>query len=327
MALLDKIREPVEPEVARYDEFLEAALNSSYDMTTSMLDYILDNRGKGIRPLLVLLSASMYKQDESLPDDALLCAMLVEMVHTTSLVHDDVIDEAYIRRGKPSAKALWRSHRSVLIGDYILAKSFSFAMDQGAFELLHYISKAMSDLCEGELLQSEQSDHLEMTREIYNEIIFKKTARLIGISSGVGALSVKADKKIVDAMGEFGDSLGMAFQIKDDILDYTDTENTGKPVCGDIRERKINLPLLTVLEKSNESQRKKIYELLSDVRNSPTNANTLCDLVIERGGLDMAAEVMEGHLEKARAILDQAPDSIYRTSLHTLCDYIGSRDK
>lgn len=326
MPLLDKIREPVAAELDRYEQYIEKALHIDHDASSSMLAYVLNSRGKGIRPLMVVLAASMYNEKMQVPEETLLSAMLIEMVHTASLVHDDVIDEAYIRRGIPSAKAMWRSRRSVLIGDYILAKSFSFGMEKEAYELVHYISLTMSDLCEGELLQSEQSDVLEMTREVYNKIIFKKTASLLGTSSGVGAFSVGASKEIIDNMRTYGDSLGMAFQIKDDMLDFTPTSNTGKPACGDLRERKITLPLLTVLEKSDESQQNRIISLLSDVRNNPSNADLLCDIVLERGGLEMAAKEVENHIKIAREALYKCPESKYRTALDQLCTYVAERD-
>lgn len=313
--------------MARYEDYLHESLSSDNEMARMMLNYIFSSRGKAVRPLMAFLCAGMHNGGGEFPEASYLAAMLVEMMHTASLVHDDVIDEAHIRRGKPSAKALWRSHRAVLIGDYILAKSFAVGMNSGQYEIVRQISNTMSNLIEGELVQSEQSDKLAMTREIYYDIIYKKTASLIGVSGAVGALSVGADSERVEAMRRFGDSLGMAFQIKDDIFDYTLTAKTGKPSCGDLRERKITLPLLTVLEKSSAEERARLVGMLSEVRDVPENAEALCEIVVERGGLTMASEVMGEYIAQAKELLAHYPASKYRNALELLCDYIAERDK
>lgn len=327
MDLLQQIKEPVAGEMARYEEFLRQSLQSEHRLTQTMIDYILTTRGKAIRPLMVLLSAAMIKGSTPVPEGSLLAAMLVEMTHTASLVHDDVIDEAYIRRGKPSVKALWRTPRAVIIGDYILAKTFSIGMNSGLYDVVAYVIEAMTGLCEGEMLQSEQSDRLEMTRDIYNEIIYNKTAGLIGRCSGAGAMSAGASADQVRKMRDFGDSLGMAFQMKDDILDYSLTANTGKRACTDLRERKITIPLLTVLERSDDHERRKLMALLSDARNSPEKVEKLCNIVIERGGIEMASAAMDEYLTRAREIILSFPASVYRDSIEMLCDYFASREK
>lgn len=326
MTILDKIKEPVAAELAKYEEFLRASLTSEHRMTEAMLSYIFESRGKALRPLMALLTASVFRAGKELPEESLIAAMLVEMVHTASLVHDDVIDEAYIRRGKPSVKALWKSHRAVLIGDYIVAKSYSIAMHKGYNGVATYIIDSMSDLCEGELMQSDQSDRLEMTREIYDFIIYKKTASLMGASCAMGAMSVGASGEDVANMREFGNKLGMAFQVKDDILDYTSSEKTGKPVCGDIKERKINLPLLLVMEKAGEKERDRITGLISDVRTKPGNVDELYKTVVGNGGLEMAAAEMAKYTDGASGILENYPVSPYTDSLKRLCGYISERE-
>lgn len=327
MSVLEKIKEPVAAELAKYEESLKSLLKSEHQMTEAMLSYVFEGRGKALRPLMALLGASMLKTDKELPEKSYIGAMLVEMMHTASLVHDDVIDEAYIRRGKPSVKALWKSHRAVLIGDYIVAKSYALAMNKGYYDMSAYIVGSMSDLCEGELLQSDQSDRLEMTRQVYDEIIYKKTASLMGASCAVGAMSVGASEDDAAKMREYGIKLGMAFQVKDDMLDYTSSEKTGKPVCGDIKERKINLPLLLVMEKLGEKGREEITDLLSDVKVKPENIEKLCGIVIENGGLEMAEAEMAKYTDEALAILEEYPDSPYRDSLKRLCAYITDREK
>lgn len=326
MCVLDKIKEPVACELAEYEKYLHSSLESDHPMTMAMVSYILQSRGKAIRPLITLLSASMFKNGEGLPEESFLGAMLVEMMHTASLVHDDVIDEAYVRRGKPSVKALWRSHRAVLIGDYILAKSYAVAMHSGYFQTVSAVVGTMSLLCEGELLQSDQSDRLEMTREIYDEIIYKKTAVLIGASSRVGAMSAGACEEDIANMKKIGEALGMAFQIKDDILDYASAEKTGKPLCADIKERKVNLPLLMVMESVTAKEKDEIIALLSDVRTEPGNADRIYDMVIKHKGLEMASGEMAKYIDEALALLEKYPASPYRDSLIRLCGYVAERE-
>ncbi len=327
MPSIEKIKSPVAADLDRYESFLRASLHSDYKLAQTMLDYIFDTRGKGIRPLLVLLSAGMHNGGKQLPEQSYLAAMLIEMVHTASLVHDDVIDEADLRRGQPSVNAIWSSKRSVIIGDYILAKSFTVGMQSGSYELVGYITECINALCEGELIQSEQNGLQEMTRGIYLDIISKKTAALIGASCGAGAMSVGAADDTVAAMRQFGNDIGMAFQIKDDILDYSPSEKTGKPLCGDLREGKITLPLLLLLEKADAKKREDIKKHLRDAGTSPASFDYLYGMVLNEGGLTGAGEVMNEHVERARKALLAFPESAYRDSLNNLCLYIAERDK
>lgn len=327
MATLDSIREPVAAELSAYEEYLHDALRSPNAYVSSVLNYIFGTRGKGIRPLLVMLSGALHRGTEPIGERSFLAAMLIEMLHTASLVHDDVVDEAYVRRSKPAVNALWRSRTSVLIGDYIFARSFSVGLERGATDIVAFITKSIGQVCEGELTQSQQSDRLEMTREIYLDIIYKKTATLIGASSGSGALAVGASVEEVERMKTFGDHLGIAFQIKDDILDYALSSQTGKPACGDLRERKITLPLLTVLESVSDRERRHLIAKLSDIRRRPQNVDYLRDAVVAGRGLERSAEVMGDYLDRARALLGGYPDSPCRRSLLSLCDYIAEREK
>lgn len=326
MTTLDRIKAPLADELERYEEYLRRSLHSDNRLAQEMLGYILTTRGKAIRPLMVVLCAAIENEETPLPDDTHLAAMLVEMVHTASLVHDDVVDEAFIRRGKPSVNALWMSKKAVLIGDFILAKSFHVGMQSGSYSIVEYITRVMPELCEGELTQSRQSGRLEMTREIYEDIIYRKTATLIGTSCGVGAMSAGASGAKTARMKEMGDAIGMAFQIKDDMLDYKPSSATGKPLCGDLRERKITLPLLSVLEKSSPVERRDIIALLSGVRSRPANVEKLHGIVVARGGLEMAAEVMGRYVEKAVALLRECPPSPYRDSLEDLFRYVAYRE-
>lgn len=327
MPVIENIKVPVAAELSRYESFLRTSLHSDHLLTQTMLDYIFETRGKGIRPLLVFLAAGMFSDGRKLPEESHLAAMLIEMVHTASLVHDDVIDEADLRRGQPSVNAKWHSKRSVIIGDYILAKSFSVGMQHGAYDIVAYVTTGIGALCEGELIQSEQNDLLEMTREIYCDIIYKKTATLIGTSCGAGAMSAGAPIEVVNAMRQFGDNVGMAFQIKDDILDYSPSDKTGKPLGGDLREGKITLPLLLLLESAGGTKRSEIKRHLREAGTSHESLEYLLDMVVGQGGLEGAAKVMETYVQKARELLKAFPPSVYRDSLDQLCQYIADRDK
>lgn len=326
MSTLDQIRKPVAHQISLYEDFLRRSMHNDYGSVATILDYIFSGRGKGIRPLMVILSAALHSEKGE-SERTYIGAMLIEMIHTASLVHDDVVDEAYVRRGKPSVNALWRSHTAVLVGDYILAKSYSVGLESGAFDIMTYITRSMGQICDGELIQSDQSERLEMTRAIYLDIIYKKTATLIGTSSAVGALAVGAPQSDVDTMKEFGDNLGMAFQIKDDILDFSPGAQTGKVECSDLRERKITLPLLCVLEGATASERRMLMRKLSDVRNTPSNAEYLCEYVISHGGIEHAEMVMQEYTDKAMKLMASYPDGQLRTSMELLCSYVTNRDK
>ena len=238
MITLDTIRKPVTAELEAFDEFVDRQFTAEGELLSDMLRYALSSRGKGIRPLLVLLSAAMNSPvaEAAKGRRVHLAAMLVEMIHVASLIHDDVIDETDMRRGKPSANARWQSHKAVILGDYILARNLSIGLTSGQFDLVTHVCGSMAALCEGEVLQSECAEKHTMTRQAYLDIIYKKTACLIGVSASAGAMAVGASQQKVALMRRFGEAVGMAFQIQDDILDYTRTAHTGKPANNDLRE-------------------------------------------------------------------------------------------
>lgn len=328
MSTLSAIRRPIEHDLQLYEEFIRKFFRADSEPLHSILEYIISNRGKGVRPMLVLLSAGMFSHspESGAGKRTMLAAMLVEMIHTASLVHDDVIDESDMRRGKPSVNALWQSRNAVLVGDYILAVTMNTGIRSAQYDIVAHIINAISDLCEGELIQSALSRTLDMTREAYLDIIYKKTATLIGISASVGALSVGASREEVARMRRFGDCIGMAFQIRDDILDYTPDASTGKPSGNDLLEHKITLPLLCVLEHCDEQERARIVDKIRN-DNTPEARAAIQQLVLERGGVEGAAGAMREYLSTATAILSRYPASDYRDSLINLCAYIGERDR
>lgn len=326
METIDKIKEPLKEDFVRYDRFMYDALRSDSAFVEEIMEYILSSRGKGVRPMLVMLMAGIHSAAGLLDKRGYLSAMLVEMIHTASLVHDDIVDDADIRHGRPSVNRKWNMRISVLVGDYILARAFSSGMESGHIDIVSYITSSVSSMAEGELIQHDANCKGEVTRETYLDIIYRKTATLLGVSSGVGALSAGAKSGEVALARQFGESLGMAFQIKDDILDYAPEGQTGKPFCADLREKKITLPLLSILEKSDPLQRKLLLGRIACADTDPEQVNHLRDLVIREGGIAEAERVMYDYLDKARSIADGYPASAYRESLRLLCDYVGIRE-
>lgn len=329
MVTIDSIRKPVADSLAAYEDFVARQFTADGELLGQMLHHALTARGKGVRPLLVLLSAAMNASAEGAASGrrVSLAAMLVEMIHVASLIHDDVIDESDARRGKPSVNALWQSRRAVLLGDYVLARNLQIGLQSGQFDLVSHICGSMVALCEGEVLQSDLADRRTMTRESYLEIIHKKTACLLGISASAGALAVGASRDRVAKMRRFGESLGMAFQMQDDILDYIPAAHTGKPAMNDLREGKVTLPLLTVLDTATEERRAELLALLERCRTDEEAVEALREAVVAAGGLDMAAEVMRHHVTRAVETLSGYDDSPYRTALVDLCAYVAERDR
>lgn len=325
MATLEEIQQPIADKVRRYETFITEILHSDSGYVSSICNYILANRGKQMRPLLVLLSAALHGE---IGTRSYLGASLVEMLHTASLIHDDVVDEAFVRRGAPSVNALWRSHTAVLIGDYIFARTYHVCMEQGATTCSPKQPRSVHEMSEGELTQTELSESLRMTRELYLDIIYKKTASLLAACGAIGAISVNATPEQIKAMpATSARTLGIAFQIKDDILDFSPMEVTGKPMCGDMRERKITLPLLYVLENSSEAEHGKLIGKLSDIRQRPANVDYLARTVRERGGREHAATVMTQYRDKALTSLENYPESPVRESMRRFADFVLERNK
>lgn len=327
MDLLDEIKKPLEEDFRQYEEFMKRALKSDSRYVSEIMDYIISSRGKGVRPMLVFLCAGMYGKYDTLGKRAYLAAMLIEMVHNASLIHDDVVDESDTRRGKPTVNSRWSSKVSVLSGDYILARTFSIGMQSAQFDLVSYIISGISELAEGELIQNDMNSKNEFSREKYLEVIFKKTAILLGVSCGAGAMASGASQTEIGIVRQIGLALGMAFQIKDDILDFAPSQQTGKPFCADLREGKVTLPLIAIIEKSDAVQQRLIMCKLQEAAHKPELIDELADFVRKQGGIEAAEEVMHEYLDTARAIISSCPESSYRKSLGQLCDYIGSRTK
>ncbi len=327
MITLSQIQRPIAESLKEFDKFVEDQIKSDNNLLSTMLSDALSSRGKGVRPMLVMLTAAMISKNGYVSKRAHIAAMLVEMIHLASLVHDDVLDEASTRRGKPSLNAKWQSKRAVLVGDYILATSMSVGMKSGQFDLVNHIIGAIAILCEGEVIQDDCARRRAMTREEYLSIISKKTAALIAISTSAGAMAAGGSHEQVARMREFGRALGMAFQIQDDILDYTPSANSGKALYQDLSEGKITLPLLILLERADEEQQTKILELVTKGVDDEESRMKIVKFVDENDGVGLATAVMQQYVERALTILGDEEESEARAALVDLCAFVGERDR
>ena len=336
MISIETIRTPIKADLEAFDEFLKGQFASEGKLLSDMLTHVLSSRGKGVRPIIVMLTSALTSSvntrewvegERCCSKRTYLAAMLVEMLHTASLIHDDVIDGADTRRGRPSANALWQSRNAVVLGDYILARTMSAGMHSAQYDLVSHIIGSVATLCEGEILQSQHTHDKSTTRNDYLEIIYKKTASLISISASAGAVSANASRKDVEQMRRFGEALGMAFQIQDDILDYSRSAHTGKPTNNDLREGKITLPLIEVLERCTPVERLQIMDKLSQCATDDSAVDFLQLVVEATGGLTMAARTMQTYINRATSILSEYDESPYRTALINLCAYVAERDR
>ena len=338
MATIDAIRKPILADLDAFDEFVKENVTAEGDLMREMLTYALSSRGKGVRPMLTMLCASLMSATEnSNAEEAgnvrhsskrtYLAAMLVEMIHTASLIHDDVLDSADERRGRASVNAKWQSNMAIILGDFILARTMALGMASAQYDIMSYIGTAMATLCEGEVLQSQHARDLDTSRDDYFAIIHQKTASLLGVSAALGALSVGASREDVDRMRKFGEAIGIAFQIQDDILDYNRANNTGKPVNNDLREHKITLPLIEVMERKTEEERKAIIALIERCDKDNEALDTLHNMVHDEGGIERATETMQAYLSRAMHLVSKYEDTPYRKALIDLCTFIAERDK
>lgn len=333
MITINDIRRPISADLEAFDKFVADNFNAEGEMLQEMLTYALSSRGKGIRPILTMLSgltctAAPYRPDErNCTKRTYLAALMMEMIHTASLIHDDVLDSADERRGKPSVNAKWQSNLAIILGDYILARTMSIGMASAQYDIVSYVGSAMAALCEGEVLQSQHAKSLDTTREDYFTIIYQKTASLLGVCAALGALSFGAQREDIDRMRKFGEAIGIAFQIQDDILDYNRANNTGKPVNNDLREHKITLPLIEVMERKTEEEQKAIIALIERCDKDDVALDTLHAMVHDEGGIERATETMQAYLSRALHLVSKYEDTPYRKALIDLCTFVAERDK
>ena len=300
MSEIDKIKAPIRQEMIDFNDFFKSSIKSKVPLVDIITNYILRRKGKQMRPLFVFLTAKMFGE---INDSSYTAASLIELLHTASLVHDDVVDESYERRGFFSINALWKSKAAVLVGDYLLSKGLLVSLENKEFELLEIVSNAVKEISEGELHQIQKSRKLDISEEEYFEIIRRKTASLIAACTACGAKSVKVDDETLEKMWSFGELVGIAFQIRDDLFDYQKNGLVGKPMGNDIKEKKLTLPIIYALEQSDRSQRKKILRMISGQRKHSKNLDLIIQFVIDQGGIEYSTKKMNDYKEKALEIL------------------------
>jgi len=324
MSSVDKIKAPIAEEMKKFEPFFKSSMKSKVPLLDIITNYILRQKGKQMRPMFVFLTAKLCG---NVTDSTYHGAALIELLHTATLIHDDVVDDAYQRRSFFSINALWKSKIAVLIGDYFLSKGLLLAIDHSEFDLLRIVSEAVKEMAEGELLQIEKSRKLDITEETYFDIIRKKTATLIASCTAAGARSANASDEAIQKMKNFGINVGLAFQIKDDLFDYEQTNLVGKPTGNDIQEKKMTLPLIFVLNRASSQERKKILDIVKHHNKNQKKVREVVEFVKQNGGLDYATQKMNEYKDKAMKILEDFPDNEAKISLIELVEYTTNRNK
>ncbi len=319
---LKEISLPIQSELDRFNDIFKDSMRSNVSIVDLVARYIIRQKGKKIRPLLVLLSAKLAGQ---VSERSYRGAVLVELLHTATLIHDDVVDNADKRRGMWSINALFKNKVAVLMGDYLLSRGLMIAVNGKDFDFLGVITNAVKRMSEGELLQIRKTRKLDIDEETYFKVISDKTASLLETCCTIGALSATDNKDEIDALSNFGHSLGMSFQIRDDILDYEgSTSLIGKPVGGDIKEKKITLPLIYSLNKVSKSEAARIRKILKN-GSDKTKVKEIMQFVRDNNGIDYALSVSKEYSEKAKRSLDIFPDSPTKLSMQALVDFVTER--
>jgi octaprenyl-diphosphate synthase len=301
------------------------SMSSKVSLLNRITQYVVNRKGKQMRPMFVFLIAKMTNNGE-VNERTYRGASVIELIHTATLVHDDIVDESNKRRGFFSINALWKNKIAVLVGDYLLSKGLLLSIDNNDFDLLKIISVAVREMSEGELLQIEKARKLDITEAVYYEIIRQKTATLIAACCAMGAQSVNAPKKEVKLMREFGELIGMAFQIKDDLFDYGQ-EKIGKPTGIDIKEQKMTLPLIYTLKNCSEKEKNWIINSMKNFNKDKKRVKELIAFVRSNGGLEYAVSKMKEYQQKALLLIQDYPDSSYKESLKIMVNYVINREK
>jgi len=308
-------------ELALFETHFREAVKSRVSLLDRIMQYIVKRKGKQMRPMFVLLSAKLHGE---ISDASYRAASLVELLHTATLVHDDVVDDALERRGFFSINALWKNKIAVLVGDYLLSKGLLLSLDNKDFEILTLLSTAVKKMSEGELLQIEKTRNLNFDESVYYDIINGKTASLLASSCAAGAASTTKEDASIQKMQKFGELVGMAFQIKDDLFDYGDAK-IGKPTGNDIKEKKLTLPLIHILQKVPSDLKKEIIYIVKNNNNDKSKVKFVIDHVKQYGGIEYAESKMLGYRDQALAILHTFPSSPAREALEELVRYTTDR--
>src|SRR5215467_14238676 len=304
----------IEHELKTFEIKFKKAVSSQAPMLDRVMRYVVKRKGKQLRPMFVFLCAKLCGE---INESTYRAASLVEVLHTATLMHDDVVDDSMERRGFFSVYALWKAKATVLIGDYLLAKGLLLSLDHCDYRILHILSDAVRKMSEGELLQLEKARNLNLQENIYFDIIRNKTASLVASACAAGAWSATNDLDITEKMRSFGENAGMAFQIKDDLFDYS-TDDIGKPTGNDIKEKKITLPLIYTLNNIDKETRRKIIFIIKNENQNKEKVKFIIDKVIECGGINYTIEKMNEFKQKSIDALSQFPDNTYRKGLEDL---------
>lgn len=318
------IKAPIEKEMKQFDSYFKESMKSKVRLLDIINNYIIKRKGKEIRPILTFLSARLLGE---IKESTYTAAALTQLLHTATLIHDDVVDEAYERRGFFSINALWKSKAAVLVGDYLLSKGLLVALENKEYDQLQVVSDAVREMSEGELLQLEKSRKLDITEKVYFDIIYKKTASLIASCTHLGALSVGATKDQQEKLKKFGEYLGVAFQMKDDLFDYEKQGNIGKPTGNDIKEKKLTLPLIYVLRNVSDKERRWAIKIIRKHNKNSDKVNELIQFVKDKGGIEYTRNKMLEYKQKAMQILSDFPESDANNSMKELVEYTISRNK
>ena len=311
----------IEKELDLFEQHFKEAVKSRVSLLDRIMQYIVKRKGKQMRPMFVLLSAKLHGEINNASYRA---ASLVELLHTATLVHDDVVDDATERRGMFSINALWKNKIAVLVGDYLLSKGLLLSLENKDFSILTILSNAVKKMSEGELLQIEKTRNLNFDESVYYEIISGKTASLLASSCAAGASSVTENEEVIQRMREFGENVGMAFQIKDDLFDYGEAK-IGKPTGNDIKEKKLTLPLIHILQKVSPSLKKEIIYIVKNNNNDKAKVKFVIDNVVSYGGINYAEQKMNEYRDKALLTLHSFPESPARAALEELVRYTTDR--
>lgn len=325
MKITAQIKAPIREEMELFEQKFQGAMSSKVALLNRITYYIVNRKGKQMRPMFVFLVAKMVSGG-GMSERTYRGASVIELIHTATLVHDDVVDDSNKRRGFFSINALWKNKIAVLVGDYLLSKGLLLSIDNGDFDLLRIISVAVREMSEGELLQIEKARRLDITEEVYYEIIRQKTATLIAACCAMGACSVLPEEtEIIEKMRLFGEYIGMAFQIKDDLFDYTE-DAIGKPTGIDIKEQKMTLPLIYTLNNCSEDEKKWLINSVKKHNKDKKRVKEVIAFVKQRGGLEYATYKMKDFQERALKLLDDFPVSDYKNALVLMVNYVIDRE-
>jgi len=319
--MMDFVKDIIGDELSIFEKKFAGAVKSQVPLLDRIMKYIIKRKGKQLRPMFVFLSA---KLQSPINESTYRAAAMVELLHTATLVHDDVVDESFERRGVFSINAVWKNKIAVLVGDYLLSKGLLLSTDNNDYEQLHILSQAVKQMSEGELLQIEKARKLNINEAVYFEIIRNKTASLLSSACAAGAWSTSQSKEISTKMGLFGEKIGIAFQIKDDLFDYGN-EDIGKPTGNDIKEKKLTLPLIYTLNNVDKAKKRELIYIIKNENRNAEKIKEVIDVVVKAGGIKYATGQMNKYRDDALKILHEFPQTEVRDALEKLVWYITER--